>query len=92
MCETASCGPSQFHYGWLIIMAAAIGSFMTLPGQTTGVAVFFDPLAEGTRETRGALPAKTPSARIWVVLFTLALIASSVGMVLAEPSKPGGSA
>ena len=39
-----------FHYGWLIIMAGAIGSFMTLPGQTTGVAVFFDPFAGSNTE------------------------------------------
>ena len=34
-----------FHYGWIILVAGAIGSFMTLPGQTNGVAVFFDPVA-----------------------------------------------
>lgn len=34
-----------FHYGWLILLGGAIGSFMTLPGQTTGVALFFDPIA-----------------------------------------------
>jgi hypothetical protein len=34
-----------FHYGWVILPAEAIGAFMTLPGQTTGVAVFFDPVA-----------------------------------------------
>jgi MFS family permease len=30
------------HYGWIILAAGAFGSFMTLPGQTAGVAVFFD--------------------------------------------------
>ena len=44
-----------FHYGWLIIMAGAIGSFMTLPGQTTGVAVFFDPLAADLHLTRSQI-------------------------------------
>jgi hypothetical protein len=34
-----------FHYGWLILAGGAIGSFMTLPGQTNGVALFFDPIA-----------------------------------------------
>jgi hypothetical protein len=29
----------------LILAAGAIGSFMTLPGQTNGVALFFDPIA-----------------------------------------------
>jgi hypothetical protein len=32
-----------FHYGWVILAAGAIGSFTTLPGQTNGVALFFDP-------------------------------------------------
>ena len=32
------------HYGWIILAAGAFGSFMTLPGQTAGVAVFFDPI------------------------------------------------
>jgi MFS family permease len=32
------------HYGWIILAAGAFGSFMTLPGQTVGVAVFFDPI------------------------------------------------
>ena len=41
-----------FHYGWIILMAGGIGAFMTLPGQTTGVAVFFDPLAAGLNLTR----------------------------------------
>jgi MFS family permease len=34
-----------FHYGWVILVGGAIGSFMTLPGQTNGVALFFDPIA-----------------------------------------------
>lgn len=32
------------HYGWVILAAGAFGSFMTLPGQTAGVSVFFDPI------------------------------------------------
>jgi MFS family permease len=32
------------HYGWVILAAGTFGSFMTLPGQTAGVAVFFDPI------------------------------------------------
>jgi len=32
------------HYGWIILGAGAFGSFMTLPGQTAGVSVFFDPI------------------------------------------------
>jgi MFS family permease len=34
-----------FHYGWVILVSGAIGAFMTLPGQTQGVSVFFDPIA-----------------------------------------------
>lgn len=32
------------HYGWIILSAGAFGSLMTLPGQTAGVSVFFDPI------------------------------------------------
>ena len=32
------------HYGWVILAAGTFGSFMTLPGQTAGVSVFFDPI------------------------------------------------
>ena len=32
------------HFGWVILAAGTFGSFMTLPGQTAGVAVFFDPI------------------------------------------------
>lgn len=35
---------AAFHYGWIILGAGAFGSFMTLPGQTAGVSVFFDPI------------------------------------------------
>lgn len=35
---------SPVHYGWIILAAGAFGSFMTLPGQTAGVSVFFDPI------------------------------------------------
>src|SRR6266851_1015060 len=41
-----------FHYGWVIPMAGGIGAFMTLPGQTNGVALFFDPLAADLGLTR----------------------------------------
>jgi MFS family permease len=37
-------GIVPFHYGWVILAAGAFGSFMTLPGQTAGVSVFFDPV------------------------------------------------
>jgi MFS family permease len=44
-----------FHYGWIILVAGGIGSFMTLPGQTTGVALFFDPVATELRLTRAQI-------------------------------------
>jgi MFS family permease len=66
-----------FHYGWLILLGGAIGSFMTLPGQTNGVSLFFDPVAAELRLTRaqvalaytlgtlvGALPA--PLVGRWI--------------------------
>ena len=41
-----------FHYGWIILASGAIGSFMTLPGQTNGVSLFFDPLVTELGLTR----------------------------------------
>ena len=41
-----------FHYGWVILAAGGIGAFTTLPGQTNGVAVFFDPVAADLGLTR----------------------------------------
>lgn len=35
-----------FHYGWVILAAGTLGSFMTLPGQTAGVSVFFDSITQ----------------------------------------------
>lgn len=35
---------SPVHYGWIILAAGTFGSFMTMPGQTASVSVFFDPL------------------------------------------------
>src|SRR5205814_8734001 len=53
----AAIGPSQrminrVHGGWLVIAAAAIGVFMTTPGQTVGVSSFVDLLAADTGLTR----------------------------------------
>src|SRR6266568_2175019 len=39
---------SRLHGGWLVIGAAAIGVFMTTPGQTVGVSSFVDLLAADT--------------------------------------------
>src|SRR5436305_6439501 len=43
---------SGIHYGWIILAAGTFGSFMTLPGQTAGVSVFFDPITSDLRITR----------------------------------------
>jgi hypothetical protein len=50
-----------FHYGWVILASGAIGAFMALPGQTKGVSLFFDPLAEslGLSRTQVALASET---------------------------------
>jgi hypothetical protein len=44
-----------FHYGWMILVAGGIGAFTTLPGQTNGVALFFDPLAADLGLTRAQI-------------------------------------
>jgi MFS family permease len=44
-----------FHFGWVILMAGGLGSFMTLPGQTNGVAMFFDPIAADLGFTRAQI-------------------------------------
>jgi MFS family permease len=44
-----------FHYGWIILAGGAIGSFMTLPGQTNGVSLFFDPIAADLGLSRGQI-------------------------------------
>ena len=41
-----------FHYGWVILASGALGAFMTLPGQTQGVSVFFDPVTTSLSLTR----------------------------------------
>ena len=43
---------SAVHYGWIILGAGTFGSFMTLPGQTAGVSVFFDPITADLGITR----------------------------------------
>lgn len=43
---------SGLHYGWIILGAGTFGSFMTLPGQTAGVSVFFDPITSDLNISR----------------------------------------
>jgi MFS family permease len=35
---------SPVHYGWMILAAGTLGTFMTMPGQTVGVSLFFEPI------------------------------------------------
>lgn len=46
--------PTRIHYGWIILAAGTFGSFMTLPGQTAGVSVFFDPITRELEISRTA--------------------------------------
>jgi MFS family permease len=43
---------SRIHYGWVVLAAGTFGSFMTVPGQTAGVSVFFDPLTSDLQISR----------------------------------------
>lgn len=48
---------TPLHYGWIILAAGAFGSFMTLPGQTAGVALFFEPINADLEISRSAASA-----------------------------------
>jgi MFS family permease len=86
------------HYGWVILGAGAFGSFMTLPGQTAGVSVFFDPITAELGISRttaaiayaagtlaGILPA--PAIGRWIdrrgPRLTAAVIASGLALACA---------
>src|SRR5882757_2413686 len=43
---------NRLHSGWLVLVAGAVGVFMTTPGQTVGVSAFVDLLAVDTGLTR----------------------------------------
>jgi MFS family permease len=43
---------TPFFYGWIILVAGAIGVVMSIPGQTMGVSVFTDPLIESLEISR----------------------------------------
>jgi MFS family permease len=42
----------RFYYGWVAIVVGTIGMIASVPGQTVGVSVFTDDLADGTGLTR----------------------------------------
>jgi MFS family permease len=82
-----------FHYGWVILVSGAIGAFMTLPGQTTGVALFFEPVAADLALSRsqvalaytlgtlaGALPA--PLVGRWIDRRGPRLAAGAIAMAM----------
>ncbi|MBR0965661.1 MFS transporter [Bradyrhizobium diazoefficiens] len=52
--EKVSSRSPPIHYGWIILAAGTFGSFMTLPGQTAGVSVFFDPITADLHISRTA--------------------------------------
>ncbi len=83
------------HYGWVVLAAGTFGSFMTLPGQTAGVSVFFDPItaelgisrtAAATAYAAGTLAGILPAPAIgrWIdrrgPRFTAAIIAVALAL------------
>lgn len=48
---------SPIHFGWVILAAGTLGTFMTMPGQTVGVSVFFEPVTAelGLSRTQASL-------------------------------------
>jgi MFS family permease len=89
---------ATIHYGWIILGAGAFGSFMTLPGQTAGVSVFFDPItselgisrtAASTAYAAGTLAGILPAPVIgrWIdrrgPRFTASIIASGLALACA---------
>jgi MFS family permease len=89
---------SPVHYGWIVLAAGAFGSFMTLPGQTAGVSVFFDPITTDLQISRtsasiaysagtlaGILPA--PIIGRWIdrrgPRLTASIIAGALGLACA---------
>ncbi len=43
---------TPFFYGWVVLGASTLGVIMSIPGQTTGVSVFTDPLIAATGLSR----------------------------------------
>jgi len=46
---------SPVYYGWVVLLAATIGMFMTTPGQTLGVSVFLDKIIADLGLSRAAV-------------------------------------
>jgi MFS family permease len=92
---TALCGLCHFHYGWVILASGALGSFMTIPGQTYGISPFFDPVARdlglsraavATAYTIGTLAGVLPAAfvRRWIDRRGPRLAGVLIGLALAH--------
>lgn len=46
---------SPVFYGWIIVVVGTLGIIMSIPGQTTGVSVFTDPLISATGLSRAGV-------------------------------------
>jgi MFS family permease len=62
-----------FNYGWVIVVVAWLGMFMTGPGQTFVVAIFVDPIIEDTGWSRTTVSA----------VYSAGSICAFVGAVIA---------
>ncbi len=70
-----------FHYGWVIAVAAAIGTVSSIPGQTTGVNVFNDELiaALGLTRSQVALAYFLGTATSGILIFWAGRIYDVIG-------------
>ena len=59
-----------FFYGWMILLVGSLGMFMTVPGQTIGVAVFLDSIIADLGMTRTSVS----------LMYTLATLAASLAL------------
>ena len=86
------------HYGWVILAAGAFGSFMTMPGQTAGVSVFFDPISVDLGISRsgasvayatGTLAVSQQVVNLWFVQRReIAAAAASLGLAAGSSRSP----
>jgi MFS family permease len=58
------------YYGWVILLAGALGMFMTVPGQTIGISIFLDSIIADLGMTRTSVS----------LLYTIATLAASLGL------------
>ncbi|MQG15635.1 MAG: MFS transporter [SAR202 cluster bacterium] len=65
-----------FNYGWIIVMVAWLGMFMSGPGQTFVVAIFVDPIIEDTGWSRTTVSG----------VYTAGSIGAFIGAIIAGRS------